>query len=117
MLQELSKELDSHEDQINTICQTSPVLVANCGQSDKLVVQNAVTEISDLWDVIENTCKSRTNDLAEVFKLAELFESSHGAVCEWLDITEKKLEEVPSVGSDAKSVKQQLDAHRVCSDL
>ena len=89
------------------------MLVANCGQGDKLVVQNAVTEISDLWENTENACKTRKNDLAEVFKLAEQFEKSHGAVCEWLDVTEKKLEKVPSVGSDVKAVKKQLDAHRV----
>jgi DNA repair ATPase RecN len=88
-------------------------LVANCGQADKLVVQNAVTEISDLWENTENACKTRTNDLAEVFKLAEQYEKSHGAVCEWLDMTEQKLEKVPSVGSDVKAVKKQLDAHRV----
>ena len=89
------------------------MLVANCGQADKLLVQNAVTEISDLWDNLENACKARKNDLTEVFKLAEVFEEFHGAVCQWLDVTEKKLEKVPSVGSDVKSVKKQLDAHRV----
>lgn len=89
------------------------MLVANCGQGDKLVVQNAVTEISDLWEKTENACKARKNDLAEVFKLAEQFEKSHIAVCEWLEVTEKKLEKVPSVGSDVKAVKKQLDAQRV----
>lgn len=91
------------------------MLVANCGQGDKLVVQNAVTEISDLWEKTENACKARKNDLAEVFKLAEQFEKSHIAVCEWLEVTEKKLEKVPSVGSDVKAVKKQLDAQRVSS--
>ena len=78
-----------------------------------------MTEISDLWENTENACKTRKNDLAEVFKLAEHFEKSHGAVCEWLDVTEKKLEKVPSVGSDVKAVKKQLDAQRVShnSDL
>lgn len=89
------------------------MLVANCGQGDKLVVQTAVTEISDLWENTENACKARKNDLAEVFKLAEQFEKSHAAASEWLDVTEKKLEKVPSVGSDAKAVKKQLDALRV----
>lgn len=76
-------------------------------------MQTAVTEISDLWENTENACKSRKNDLAEVFKLAEAFEKSHAAVLEWLDATENKLEKVPSVGSDVKAVKKQLVAHRV----
>lgn len=78
-----------------------------------MVVQTAVTEISDLWENTENACKARTNDLAEVFKLAEQFKKSHTAVSEWLGVTEKKLEKVPSVGSDPKAVKKQLDALRV----
>ena len=76
-----------------------------------------MTEISDLWESTENACKARKNDLAEVFKLAEQYEKYHNVVCEWLDETEKKLEKVPSVGTDVKSVKKQLDAQRVSYNI
>ena len=113
MIQELCKELDSHEEEINTICNASPVLVANCGQDDKIEVQKAVTEISDLWESTEGACKTRKNDLTEAMKLAEQYEKSLATVSEWLDDTEKKIKEAAAVGSDVKAVKKQLTAHRV----
>lgn len=113
LFQELCKELDSHEEEINAICHASPILVANCGQDHKLIVQQAVTEISDLWENTEGACKVRKNDLTEALKLAEQFEKSHSAIVEWLNDTEKKIKEVAPVGSDVKAVKKQLTAHRV----
>ena len=76
MIQELCKELDSHKEEKIAIGNASSVLVANCGQDDKIEVQKAVTEISDLWESTEGACKARKNDLTEALKLAEQYEKS-----------------------------------------
>ena len=108
----LRDELDSNEEVINTLCQVSPILVANASQPDKLNVHKQLSEVTDQWDNLESVWSKRKAELGNVHDLSVQYRDGLGALQQWLSNAEEDIEQKKEIGTEVNVVKEQLNENR-----
>ena len=98
---------------MNVLCEASPVLVAHCSPTDKLLVQTELAQISQQWADIEKTWKKRESEMNDVKETATQYHSTHDSLLAALTDLEQRLAEQPPVGTELDIVKEQLKEQKV----
>ena len=114
--QELRSELDAHSDAVNVLCEASPVLVAHCSPSDKLLVQTELAHIRMQWADIEKSWKKRQSEMEGVKETSTKYHNTHDSLLAALTDLEQRLAEQPPVGTELDIVKEQLKEQKVNND-
>ncbi len=109
----MRKDLDSNEEVINILCQTSPALITHASQEDKIDVHKQLTEVTDQWEALENNWSKRKSELEQVYELAVQFQTELEAVEVWLTNEENTFANMPPIGTKLDMVKRQLSEMRV----
>ena len=76
-------------------------------------MQSTLTEVTDIWESVEATWKKRQTELEEVHEISIQFHTSYDALVLWLTDMEQKLDELPPVGTELDTVKEQLHQEKV----
>ena len=113
--QELHTELEAHEECLRSLREATPILVAHCSPSEKLLVENELAQVSQQWDEIQKTWKKRDVALQEVEQTAKQYSDLHEPLVAWLTDMEHKLGQEPAVGTELDVVKEQLQQQKVRS--
>ena len=95
------------------LCEASPVLVAHCSPSDKLLVQSELSKVSKQWADIEKTWNKREAEMEDVKETATQYHNTHDPLLAKLTDLEQRLAEQPPVGTELDVVKEQLKEQKV----
>lgn len=109
--------MDAHSEAVNLLCEASPVLVAHCSSSDKLLVQTELSDVSKQWADIEKTWKKRETEMDDVKGTATQYHNTHDALLARLTDLEQRLAKKPPVGTELEVVIKQLKEQKVCVSL
>ena len=112
-MQELRSELDAHSEAVNVLCEASPVLVANCSSSDKLLVQTELAGVTSQWADIEKAWNKREAEMGDVKETATQYHNTHDPLLAKLTDLEQRLIDQPPVGTELDIVKEQLQEQKV----
>ena len=98
---------------MNLLCEASPVLVAHCSSSDKLLVQTELAQVSKQWADIEKSWKKRETEMSDVKEAATQYHNTYNSLFRALKDLEQRLAAQPPVGTELDIVKEQLNEQKV----
>ena len=108
----LHQDLDSNDDVITVLSEAAPILVSKASQEDKVGVHKQLSDVTDLWDSIENAWSKMKNDLQSLRELVIDFKKDRDNIAEWMAAAELALDNAPPTPSDPKSITEELRQQR-----
>nr|XP_060640068.1 microtubule-actin cross-linking factor 1 isoform X12 [Anolis sagrei ordinatus] len=104
----IKAETDSLHEELEFIRILGTDLIFACGETEKPEVKKSIDEMNSAWENLNKTWKERLERLEEAMQSAVLYQDTLQAMFDWLDNTVIKLCNMPPVGTDLNTVKEQL---------
>ena len=82
-------------------------------KQDVILIKNLLISVQHRWERVLSKSAERTRSLDQGYKEAKEFHDNWSDLCNWLDETDKKLDEQENqVGNDPGKIKNQLSRHK-----
>ncbi|XP_072836449.2 microtubule-actin cross-linking factor 1 isoform X14 [Pogona vitticeps] len=105
----IKEETDSLHEELEFIRILGTDLIFACGETEKPEVKKSIDEMNSAWENLNKTWKERLEKLEEAMQSAVQYQDTLQAMFDWLDNTVIKLCNMPPVGTDLNTVKEQLN--------
>ncbi|XP_025024482.1 microtubule-actin cross-linking factor 1 isoform X8 [Python bivittatus] len=105
----IKEETDSLHEELEFIRILGADLIFACGEMEKPEVKKSIDEMNSAWEHLNRTWKERLERLEEAMQGAVQYQDNLQAMFDWLDNTVIKLCNMPPVGTDLNTVKEQLN--------
>uniref|UniRef100_A0A670JPS3 Microtubule actin crosslinking factor 1 n=1 Tax=Podarcis muralis TaxID=64176 RepID=A0A670JPS3_PODMU len=105
----IKEETDSLHEELEFIRILGTDLIFACGETEKPEVKKSIDEMNGAWENLNKTWKERLERLEEAMQSAVQYQDTLQAMFDWLDNTVIKLCNMPPVGTDLNTVKEQLN--------
>uniref|UniRef100_A0ABM5ETF4 Microtubule-actin cross-linking factor 1 isoform X3 n=1 Tax=Pogona vitticeps TaxID=103695 RepID=A0ABM5ETF4_9SAUR len=105
----IKEETDSLHEELEFIRILGTDLIFACGETEKPEVKKSIDEMNSAWENLNKTWKERLERLEEAMQSAVQYQDTLQAMFDWLDNTVIKLCNMPPVGTDLNTVKEQLN--------
>ncbi|XP_060114418.1 microtubule-actin cross-linking factor 1 isoform X4 [Heteronotia binoei] len=105
----IKEETDGLHDELEFIRILGADLIFACGETEKPEVKKSIDEMNSAWENLNKTWKERLERLEEAMQSAVQYQDTLQAMFDWLDNTVIKLCNMPPVGTDLNTVKEQLN--------
>ncbi|XP_077193455.1 microtubule-actin cross-linking factor 1 isoform X16 [Paroedura picta] len=105
----IKEETDSLHEELEFIRILGADLIFACGETEKPEVKKSIDEMNSAWENLNKTWKERLERLEEAMQSAVQYQDTLQAMFDWLDNTVIKLCNMPPVGTDLNTVKEQLN--------
>eukprot|EP00058_Branchiostoma_floridae_P020780 XP_002606270.1 hypothetical protein BRAFLDRAFT_123699 [Branchiostoma floridae] len=109
VLQAIKEEMESTQDDIETVRQLGEDLTSLCGEPDKPVVSKNVEDLNATWDTLNASWEEREEVLEEAMRVALQYQDALQALLVWLGTAEARLATFPPIGADPSTIKKQID--------
>ncbi|XP_043387923.1 microtubule-actin cross-linking factor 1 isoform X22 [Chelonia mydas] len=105
----IKEETDGVHEELEFIRVLGAELIMACGETEKPEVKKSIDEMNNAWENLSKTWKERLEKLEDAMQSAVQYQDTLQAMFDWLDNTVIKLCNMPPVGTDLNTVKEQLD--------
>nr|XP_056702719.1 microtubule-actin cross-linking factor 1 [Euleptes europaea] len=105
----IKEETDGLHEELEFIRILGTDLIFACGETEKPEVKKSIDEMNSAWENLNRTWKERLERLEEAMQSAVQYQDTLQAMFDWLDNTVIKLCNMPPVGTDLNTVKEQLN--------
>uniref|UniRef100_A0A8D0G4W8 Microtubule actin crosslinking factor 1 n=1 Tax=Sphenodon punctatus TaxID=8508 RepID=A0A8D0G4W8_SPHPU len=105
----IKEETDGLHEELEFIRILGTDLIFACGETEKPEVKKSIDEMNNAWENLNKTWKERLEKLEEAMQSAVQYQDTLQAMFDWLDNTVIKLCNMPPVGTDLNTVKEQLN--------
>ncbi|XP_054854824.1 microtubule-actin cross-linking factor 1 isoform X7 [Eublepharis macularius] len=105
----IKEETDGLHEELEFIRILGTDLIFACGETEKPEVKKSIDEMNGAWENLNKTWKERLERLEEAMQSAVQYQDTLQAMFDWLDNTVIKLCNMPPVGTDLNTVKEQLN--------
>uniref|UniRef100_A0A452H7D9 Microtubule actin crosslinking factor 1 n=1 Tax=Gopherus agassizii TaxID=38772 RepID=A0A452H7D9_9SAUR len=105
----IREETDGVHEELEFIRVLGAELIMACGETEKPEVKKSIDEMNNAWENLNKTWKERLEKLEEAMQSAVQYQDTLQAMFDWLDNTVIKLCNMPPVGTDLNTVKEQLN--------
>nr|XP_032645521.1 microtubule-actin cross-linking factor 1 isoform X29 [Chelonoidis abingdonii] len=105
----IKEETDGVHEELEFIRVLGAELIMACGETEKPEVKKSIDEMNNAWENLNKTWKERLEKLGEAMQSAVQYQDTLQAMFDWLDNTVIKLCNMPPVGTDLNTVKEQLN--------
>uniref|UniRef100_A0A8C3FUY4 Microtubule actin crosslinking factor 1 n=1 Tax=Chrysemys picta bellii TaxID=8478 RepID=A0A8C3FUY4_CHRPI len=105
----IKEETDGVHEELEFIRVLGAELIMACGETEKPEVKKSIDEMNNAWENLNKTWKERLEKLEEAMQSAVQYQDTLQAMFDWLDNTVIKLCNMPPVGTDLNTVKEQLN--------
>uniref|UniRef100_A0A8C8SUB6 Microtubule actin crosslinking factor 1 n=1 Tax=Pelusios castaneus TaxID=367368 RepID=A0A8C8SUB6_9SAUR len=105
----IKEETDGLHEELEFIRLLGGDLMLACGEPEKPEVKKSIDEMNNAWENLNKTWKERLEKLEEAMKSAVQYQDTLQAMFDWLDNTVIKLCNMPPLGTDLSTVKEQLN--------
>lgn len=112
-LQGLQKEIAAHRENMLNLDKTGTHLKYFSQKQDVILIKNLLVSVQHRWEKVVSRSAERTRQLDRGFKEACQFQTINNELCEWLDASEKMLDDETTVSNDPAKIKQQILKHKV----
>ncbi|XP_043854391.1 microtubule-actin cross-linking factor 1-like isoform X18 [Dromiciops gliroides] len=105
----IKEETDGLHEELEFIRILGADLIFACGETEKPEVKKSIDELNNAWENLNKTWKERLEKLEEAMQAAVQYQDTLQTMFDWLDNTVIKLCNMPPVGTDLNTVKDQLN--------
>ncbi|XP_048681722.2 microtubule-actin cross-linking factor 1 isoform X19 [Caretta caretta] len=105
----IKEETDGVHEELEFIRVLGAELIMACGETEKPEVKKSIDEMNNAWENLSKTWKERLEKLEDAMQSAVQYQDTLQAMFDWLDNTVIKLCNMPPVGTDLNTVKEQLN--------
>ncbi|XP_038613931.1 microtubule-actin cross-linking factor 1 isoform X3 [Tachyglossus aculeatus] len=105
----IKEETDGLHEELEFIRILGADLIFACGETEKPEVKKSIDEMNNAWENLNKMWKERLERLEEAMQAAVQYQDALQSMFDWLDNTVIKLCNMPPVGTDLNTVKEQLN--------
>ncbi|XP_019403109.1 PREDICTED: microtubule-actin cross-linking factor 1 isoform X15 [Crocodylus porosus] len=105
----IKEETDGLHEELEFIRILGADLIFACGETEKPEVKKSIDEMNNAWENLNKTWKERLEKLEEAMQSAVQYQDNLQAMFDWLDNAVIKLCNMPPVGTDLNTVKEQMN--------
>ncbi|KAE8624632.1 hypothetical protein XENTR_v10006010 [Xenopus tropicalis] len=105
----IKEETDGLHEELEFIRILGADLIFACGETEKPEVKKSIDEMNTAWENLKRTWAERIEKLRDAMSHAVQYQDSLQAMFDWLDNTVIKLCDMPPVGTDISTVKEQIE--------
>ncbi|CAJ0964672.1 unnamed protein product [Ranitomeya imitator] len=105
----IKEETDGLHEELEFIRILGADLIFACGETEKPEVKKSIDEMNSSWENLKKTWTERLEKLRDAMSYAVQYQDTLQAMFDWLDNAVIKLCDMPPVGTDISTVKEQLN--------
>ncbi|XP_056412553.1 microtubule-actin cross-linking factor 1 isoform X4 [Hyla sarda] len=105
----IKEETDGLHEELEFIRILGADLIFACGETEKPEVKKSIDEMNGAWENLKKTWTERLEKLREAMSNAVQYQDTLQAMFDWLDNAVIKLCDMPPVGTDINTVKEQIN--------
>ncbi|XP_063810192.1 microtubule-actin cross-linking factor 1 isoform X17 [Pseudophryne corroboree] len=105
----IKEETDGLHEELEFIRILGADLIFACGETEKPEVKKSIDEMNATWENLKKTWTERLEKLRDAMSNAVQYQDTLQAMFDWLDNAVIKLCDMPPVGTDLNTVKDQLN--------
>ncbi|XP_063311802.1 microtubule-actin cross-linking factor 1 isoform X18 [Pelobates fuscus] len=106
----IKEETDGLHEELEFIRILGADLIFACGETEKPEVKKSIDEMNSAWENLKKTWSERLEKLRDAMSNSVQYQDTLQAMFDWLDNAVIKLCDMPPVGTDIDTVKDQLNA-------
>uniref|UniRef100_A0A671N7K4 Microtubule-actin cross-linking factor 1-like n=1 Tax=Sinocyclocheilus anshuiensis TaxID=1608454 RepID=A0A671N7K4_9TELE len=105
----IKQETDGLREELEIVRTLGADLIFACGETEKPEVKKTIDEMNAAWEVLNRTWRERMERLEEAMTASVLYQDALQGMFDYLDNAVIKLCDMPAVGTDLSTVKQQIE--------
>ncbi|KAM4795882.1 microtubule-actin cross-linking factor 1 [Rhinophrynus dorsalis] len=105
----IKEETDGLHEELEFIQILGADLIFACGETEKPEVKKSIDEMNCAWENLKKTWTERLEKLRDAMSHAVQYQDTLQAMFDWLDNAVIKLCDMPPVGTDISTVKEQIN--------
>ncbi|XP_044142353.1 LOW QUALITY PROTEIN: microtubule-actin cross-linking factor 1-like [Bufo gargarizans] len=105
----IKEETDGLHEELEFIRILGADLIFACGETEKPEVKKSIDEMNSAWENLKKTWTERLEKLRDAMSHAVQYQDTLQAMFDWLDNAVIKLCDMPPVGTDTNTVKEQIN--------
>ncbi|XP_041439993.1 microtubule-actin cross-linking factor 1 isoform X4 [Xenopus laevis] len=105
----IKEETDGLHEELEFIRILGADLIFACGETEKPEVKKSIDEMNTAWEHLKRTWTERLEKLRDAMSHAVQYQDTLQAMFDWLDNAVIKLCDMPPVGTDLNTVKEQIE--------
>ncbi|XP_075460611.1 microtubule-actin cross-linking factor 1 isoform X5 [Ascaphus truei] len=105
----IKEETDGLQEELEFLRILGADLIFACGETEKPEVKKSIDEMNSAWENLKKTWSERLEKLRDAMSTAVQYQDTLQAMFDWLDNAVIKLCDMPPVGTDLNTVKEQLN--------
>ncbi|KAM9320102.1 microtubule-actin cross-linking factor 1 [Gastrophryne carolinensis] len=105
----IKEETDGLHEELEFIRILGADLIFACGETEKPEVKKSIDEMNNAWENLKKTWADRLEKLRDAMSHAVQYQDTLQAMFDWLDNAVIKLCDMPPVGTDLNTVKDQIN--------
>ncbi|XP_040192939.1 microtubule-actin cross-linking factor 1 isoform X15 [Rana temporaria] len=109
----IKEETDGLHEELEFIRLLGADLIFACGETEKPEVKKSIDEMNTAWENLKKTWTERLEKLRDAMAHSVQYQDTLQAMFDWLDNAVIKLCDMPPVGTDISTVKDQINEMKV----
>ncbi|XP_053310588.1 microtubule-actin cross-linking factor 1 [Spea bombifrons] len=105
----IKEETDGLHEELEFIRILGADLIFACGETEKPEVKKSIDEMNNAWENLKKTWSERLEKLRDAMADSVQYQDTLQAMFDWLDNAVIKLCDMPPVGTDINTVKEQIN--------
>ncbi|XP_059365704.1 microtubule-actin cross-linking factor 1 isoform X12 [Carassius carassius] len=105
----IKQETDGLREELEIVRTLGADLIFACGETEKPEVKKTIDEMNAAWESLNRTWRERMERLEEAMTASVQYQDALQGMFDYLDNAVIKLCEMPAVGTDLSTVKQQIE--------
>ncbi|XP_073471424.1 microtubule-actin cross-linking factor 1 isoform X15 [Aquarana catesbeiana] len=105
----IKEETDGLHEELEFIRILGADLIFACGETEKPEVKKSIEEMNTAWETLKKTWTERLEKLRDAMAHSVQYQDTLQAMFDWLDNAVIKLCDMPPVGTDISTVKEQIN--------
>ncbi|XP_072273954.1 microtubule-actin cross-linking factor 1 isoform X13 [Pyxicephalus adspersus] len=105
----IKEETDGLHEELEFIRILGADLIFACGETEKPEVKKSIDELNNAWENLKKTWTERLEKLRDAMAHSVQYQDTLQAMFDWLDNAVIKLCDMPPVGTDLNTVKEQIN--------
>uniref|UniRef100_A0A672SVA4 Microtubule actin crosslinking factor 1 n=1 Tax=Sinocyclocheilus grahami TaxID=75366 RepID=A0A672SVA4_SINGR len=105
----IKQETDGLREELEIVRTLGADLIFACGETEKPEVKKTIDEMNAAWEGLNRTWRERMERLEEAMTASVLYQDALQGMFDYLDNAVIKLCDMPAVGTDLSTVKQQIE--------